>query len=50
MGRSNDNIMKANKIGYTKTYSQLKSWGVNLINFFYLNLVLMYMWMTESLS
>ena len=34
MGRSNDNIMKANKIGYTKTYSQLKSWGVKFNKLF----------------
>ena len=34
MGRSNDNIMKANKIGYTKTYSQLKSWGVKFDKLF----------------
>tara|TARA_B100000989_G_C19214196_1_gene333115 strand:- start:69 stop:425 length:357 start_codon:yes stop_codon:yes gene_type:complete len=34
MGRTNDNIIKANKIGYKKTYSQLKSWGVKFNKLF----------------
>ena len=28
MGRNNDNVIKAKKQGYTKTFKQLKKWGV----------------------
>ena len=28
MGRTNDNITKANKLGYKTTYGQLKKWGL----------------------
>ena len=34
MGRTNDNIIKANKLGYKKTYKQLKKWGVKFHKLF----------------
>jgi len=34
MGRTNDNLIKANKIGYKKTYNQLKKWGLKFDRLF----------------
>ena len=34
MGRTNDNIFKANKLGYKKTYNQLKKWGLKFDKLF----------------
>jgi hypothetical protein len=34
MGRTNDNIILANKIGYKKTYLQLKKWGLKFNRLF----------------
>ena len=48
MGRTGDNF-KGKKMGYKMTNSQLKKWGLKFINSFYLNQVLMYMWMIKIL-
>ena len=34
MGRSNDNINRAYKLGYKSTYSQLKKWGLKFDKLF----------------
>ena len=34
MGRSNDDIIKANKLGYKTTYKQLKKWGLKFDKLF----------------
>ena len=34
MGRSNDDIKIANKLGYKKTYNQLKNWGLKFDRLF----------------
>jgi len=34
MGRTNDNLIQANKIGYKKIYSQLKTWGLKFDKLF----------------
>ena len=34
MGRTNDNLIKANKMGYKKTFKQLKNWGIKFDKLF----------------
>ena len=34
MGRTNNNAKKARKLGYEKTFQQLKSWGLNFHELF----------------
>ena len=34
MGRTDDNLVKANKIGFKRTFNQLKKWGVKFDKLF----------------
>ena len=34
MGRTNDDLKKSNRLGYKKTYKQLKSWGLKFDKLF----------------
>ena len=43
MGRTNDDFLKANRLGFKKTNNQLKSWGLKFHKLLYQNQVLMFM-------